>query len=547
VTGPAVGTGGDAVADALAALGVDRVFAVASVHNLPILNALRRTDIGVVNVRHEQAAVHGADGYARTTGRLGVAITSTGPGAANAMGGLFEAGFASSPVLMLTGQVESGFYGQGRGFLHEAENQVAMLSSLTRQTWSVRRVEDIAGAVVAAGREALTGRPQPTAVEIPVDLQYASTPRHPVVAAPVIRGGPDPARIRAAADLLAGARRPLVWAGGGVVHADASEALLRLVTRLDIPVVTSTEGRGALPEDHPLCLGPLATAEPLRSQVERADVMLAVGTRFQMYPTDLWRLRLPGSLIHLDVDPAVIGRSYPAAVAVVADAREGLTALDAAVAGVEGDDGWTAGLRKAAAAARAAGLELLGPDHRAIVEAIRRHLPRDGVVVRDSTVPAYLWGDTLLPILQPRTSLRPVSSAIGPGLPLALGAAAGTGRRTVVIHGDGGIMLTIGELATLAQFDLPVTVCVFNDKGYGVLRAIESETFGELHDVDLATPDFVALAASMGLPGDLVRDAAGFEKAFVAALDRPGPTLIEVDLTALAPMGYAIGGHESVG
>jgi acetolactate synthase-1/2/3 large subunit len=232
---------------------------------------------------------------------------------------------------------------------------------------------------------------------------------------------------------------------------------------------------------------------------------------------------------------------------VVADARAGLAALDAAVAGVEADDGWTAGLREAAADARAAGLEMLGPDHRAIVEAIRRHLPRDGVVVRDSTVPAYLWGDTLLPILAPRTSLRPVSSAIGPGLPLALGAAAGTGRRTVVIHGDGGIMLTIGELSTLAQFDLPVVVCVFNDRGYGVLRAIESETFGELHDVDLATPDFVALAAAMGLPGELVRDAAGFEKAFVAALDRPGPTLIEVDLTALAPMGYAIGGHESVG
>jgi acetolactate synthase-1/2/3 large subunit len=407
-----------------------------------------------------------------------------------------------------------------------------------------------ADTVVAAGREARTGRPQPTAVEIPIDLQYASTAPSTaaaaVAAAPTVRGGPDGSRIRAAADLLAGARRPLVWAGGGVVHADASDALLRLVTRLDVPVVTSTEGRGALPEDHPLCLGPLAAVEPLRSRVEAADVVLAVGTRFQMYPTDLWRLRLPEALVHLDVDPSVIGRSYPAAVAVVSDAREGLTALDAAVSGVDGTDGWSADLRAAAAAARAASLDLLGPDHRGIVEAIRRHLPRDGIVVRDSTVPAYVWGDTLLPILAPRTSQRPVSSAIGPGLPLALGAAAGTGQRTVVIHGDGGIMLTIGELATVAQFDLPLTVCVFNDRGYGVLRAIESETFGDQHDVDLATPDFVALAAAMGVPGELVRDAAGFEKAFVAALDRPGPTLIEVDLNALAPMRYALGGHESV-
>src|SRR4051812_11416497 len=142
-------TGGDVVLDALLALGVDHVFGVASVHNLPILDAIRRRGgITVINVRHEQAAVHAADGYSRATGRLGVAFTSTGPGAANSMGGLFEAGFASSRVLMITGQVESRFYGQGRAYLHEAEQQLPMLRTLTRETWSVRRVEDVGEAVV---------------------------------------------------------------------------------------------------------------------------------------------------------------------------------------------------------------------------------------------------------------------------------------------------------------------------------------------------------------------------------------------------------------
>ncbi|MDG4825284.1 thiamine pyrophosphate-binding protein [Asanoa sp. WMMD1127] len=541
-------TGGDAVVEALRALGVDRVFVVASVHNLPILNALHRDGgIAVVNVRHEQAAVHGADGYARVTGRLGVAITSTGPGAANAMGGLFEAGFASSPVLMLTGQVETGFYGKGRGYLHEAERQLEMLRSVTRQAWSVRRAADIAEVVVAAGREALTGRPQPTAVEIPVDLQYAETPRTGVVAAPVPRAAPDPARVAAAAALLAGARRPLVWAGGGVNHAGAADALRAFVERLGIPVVTSTEGRGALPEDHPLCLGSLATYKPLRAHVERADAVLVVGSRFQMYPTGFWRLRLPPALVHLDADPTVIGRSYPARVALVADARDGLAALDAALPTGAVEPGWADEGRAAADATVARARERLGPDHRGIMDAIRRHLPRDGVVVRDSTVPAYVWGDSLLPILSSRTSLRPVSSAIGPGLPLAIGAAAGAGERTVVIHGDGGIMLTIGELSTLAQTGLPVTVCVFNDRGYGILRGIEAATFaGAQHDVDLATPDFAALAEAMGVPAEKVSDAAGFEKAFAASVARPGPALIEVDLLALAPMDYPIGGHENV-
>ncbi|HMG63739.1 MAG TPA: thiamine pyrophosphate-binding protein, partial [Streptosporangiaceae bacterium] len=169
-------TGGDLVAEALEALGVEHVFGIVSVHNLPIYDAIRRRGrITTINSRHEQGAVHAADGYARSTGRLGVAITSTGPGAANAVPGLYEAAFSSSPVLMITGQVETRFYGKGRGVLHEAEQQLPMLRSVTRRTESVRRAQDIPELIMLAAADALTGRPQPVAVEIPIDLQYQLT------------------------------------------------------------------------------------------------------------------------------------------------------------------------------------------------------------------------------------------------------------------------------------------------------------------------------------------------------------------------------------
>jgi acetolactate synthase-1/2/3 large subunit len=329
-----------------------------------------------------------------------------------------------------------------------------------------------------------------------------------------------------------------------VVSSGAAPTLRALVERLRIPVVTSVQGRGSLPEDHPLCMGPLATSPTVRSVIEDADVVLAIGTRFQMYPTGFWQVRLPG-LIHVDADASVIGRSYPADVAIVGDAALVLEELNARVTHTQADTTWASRASEAGRVARTDAMESLGPDHRAIVNVIRRHLPRGGAIVRDATVPAYNWGDRLLPILEPRTSMHPVSAAIGPGLPIAMGATIGRGERSVVIHGDGGIMLTIGELATLAQFSVPLTVCVFNDRGYGILRGIQAATCdGAQNDVDLVTPDFVALAAAMGVPGEAVKDVEGFESAFRTSVSADGPYLIEIDLTALAPMDIPIGGQE---
>jgi acetolactate synthase-1/2/3 large subunit len=539
-------TGGEAVYEALRALGVEHVFGIVSVHNIPIYDAiLRGGGITAVSVRHEQGALHAADGYARATGKLGVAITSTGPGATNGMTGLFEAQFASSPVMMITGQVDSQWYGKGKGFLHEAENQLPMLRTLTRRTESVRRPEEIGETIVRLAGDALTGRPQPVAVEIPVDFQYAKA----AIDIPAVEGFPrlQPSRdaVEQAASALRDARRPIIWAGGGVVSANAGAALAQLAEKLNAPVFTSTTGRGAIPEDHALAMGPL-TAQPQFTPIfDEADVVLAVGTRFQGGATRNWAVRLPGKLIHVDADPGVISRNYAADVAVVGDAALSLAGILQSLDGASGAEAeFTEKAQRVRDGVRESVRKQIGPDYEAIMDTMRELLPRDGNIVRDATVPAYLWGNRLIPILEPRTSMHSTSAAIGPGLPLALGAAIGSGKKTALIQGDGGFMLNIAELSTASQYQAPVIVCLFNDGGYGVLRNIQSNTFdGRQTGVDLATPDFAMVARGMGVAGVKAGSVAEFRDAFAAAMERTGPTLIDIDMTKLEPMGGLGGGQ----
>lgn len=531
-------TGGQAAVEALKALGVRHVFGIVSVHNIPIYDAiLQDGTITPIGVCHEQGAVHAADGYARATGRLGVAITSTGPGAANSMTALYEASFASSPVLMITGQVDTDYYGKGKGFLHEAENQLPMLRTVTRRAESVRRTSAIATTIVSVAHDLLSGRPQPGAVEIPIDLQYAQAEFTPPHVDEPARTEPNPSALAAATDRLRAARRPLIWAGGGVITAGAARALQQLAETLNAPVVTSTNGRGAIPEDHPLCLGPLAGDPRVEPVIAEADVTLAVGTRFQSGATRQWAMRVPGDLIHIDADPSVIGRNYHPAARVVGDARLALTGILESLGQVETDAGFLARCRAARDEARAAIRKQIGPDHEAIMDTMRELLPREANIVRDATIPAYLWGNRLIPIVAPRTSYQPTSAAIGPALPLAIGAAIGSGAKTAVIQGDGGFMLSLGELATAVQHHVPVIVCVFNDRGYGILRVIQANTFeGRQTGVDLATPDFAAVACAFGMPGETVRGVEEFRQAFGRAVNADGPYLLDIDMSALQPM-----------
>ncbi len=538
-------TGGQAVAETLSAIGVKHVFGIVSVHNLPIYDALSlHRDIQVINVRHEQAAAHAADAYSRVTGELGVLLTSTGPGAVNAVPGIYEAAFVSSRVMMITGQIESRFRGKGKGFLHEHEKQPEMLNTVCRSVASVRYTEDISRELSRIADDIRRGRPQPGAIEIPIDLQYRTTDIEIVGSSKTERIAPDETLLDQAAEILRTAERPVIWAGGGVNISGAGQELTAFAERLGAPVVTTIEGRGSISETHPLSLGFRTDRVSGLEIFEEADAVLAVGTRFQNYATRVWSLPMPEKLVHVDVDPEVIGRNYPAAVAVVGDAKLGLEGLLKRVNESNVDDQFVDRCLKIRASDEQAVREEIGSDHSQIVSTIRQLLPDDSPIVRDSTVPNYTWGNRLLPIVRSRTSVRPAAVAIGPGLPLGMGAAIGSGNHTLIVQGDGGLQLSIGELSACAEHQIPVIVLVFNDSGYNILRIIQDNVLGRKHGTELPTVDFVKVAEGMGVDAERVDGLEQFEPALARALERQGPSLLDIDMSVLAPIRLPLPAHQ---
>ncbi|MEQ8990812.1 MAG: thiamine pyrophosphate-binding protein [Pseudomonadales bacterium] len=536
-------SGADLVAKALAQMGVRDVFAIVSIHNMPLLDAINRLgETRIIDVRHEQAGTHAADGYARATGRMGVMIASTGPGTSNCVTGLYEAQYASSRVLLITGQAETAFYGKGVGYVHEAESQVPMLRSVCRRVESPRHVSQLAGALQAVVADMFTGRAAPGALEIPIDLQYADTepatfhPPHPVAVAP------NPQQLEQVVERLASARRRVIVAGGGVVAAGAGEALVRLAETLDVPVITSPDGRGAIPEDHPLCIGNFYTSAGIYQSIAEADVTLAIGTRFAVGVDGQGaRFTPPGALIQIDVDPAMIGRTHRADLGVVGDARLALEGINLALADMSGNDAqFNHTVLEARDGVHGAMRRRLGEDYPRVMDLMRDRLPREGLFVRDQTIAAYNFGNQLFPIYAPRTTMNPVSGAIGPGFPLAIGAAIATDEQTLLIHGDGGFMFHATELATCAQYQVPLVICVFNDGGYGVLRWLQDTRFGRINETDIGVVNFAAMAESMGVPGRRVASVAELEEALDAGMAAPGPYLIDIDMTRFAPMEISI-------
>jgi len=538
-------TGGQAVAETLSAIGVKHVFGIVSVHNLPIYDALSlHRDIQVINVRHEQAAAHAADAYSRVTGELGVLLTSTGPGAVNAVPGIYEAAFVSSRVMMITGQIESRFRGKGKGFLHEHEKQPEMLNTVCRSVASVRYTEDISRELARVADDIRRGRPQPGAIEIPIDLQYRTADIEIVGSSKTERVAPDETLLDQAAEILRTAERPVIWAGGGVNISGAAQELTAFAERLGAPVVTTIEGRGSISETHPLSLGFRTDRVSGLEIFEEADAVLAVGTRFQNYATRVWSLPMPEKLVHVDVDPEVIGRNYPTAVAVVGDAKLGLEGLLERINEGNVDDQFVDRCLKIRASDEQAVREEIGSDHSQIVSIIRRLLPEDSPIVRDSTVPNYTWGNRLLPIVRSRTSVRPAAVAIGPGLPLGMGAAIGSGHHTLIVQGDGGLQLSIGELSACAEHQIPVIVLVFNDSGYNILRIIQDNVLGRKHGTELPTIDFVKVAEGMGVDAERVDGLEEFEPALTRALERQGPSLLDIDMNVLAPIHLPLPAHQ---
>jgi len=541
---------GDMVAEFLQGAGVDTAFGVISVHNIPMLDAIGRGNaIRFVMARGEAGAGHMADAYARVTGGLGVLLTSTGPGAANATGAMVEARFAGSPVLHLTGQTATGNVDRGQGTVHDVPSQLDMLKSVSKAAYRVQSPESALGTLARAAAEAMTPPTGPVSVEIPIDIQRAEIARPAELdtfALPVPPAvAPNPAALDALADMVRQARRPMLWLGNGAKH--AGEAATRLID-LGIPIVTSWNGRGAVPEDQPLCLGPLNGTPQVEAFYDTVDLMVVVGSRLRGHETRDMSQNMPSRLAQIDVDPQADGRTYSSEFFVCGDSALSLAGLADRLDGkLAIESGYGEEITALKAEATEAYRDYLGP-YRSFPGDLREVMPRDAIWVRDITLNNSTWGNRIFPLYGPRDNVYPIGAAIGPGIPLGVGAALGaSGRKVVAMCGDGGFALSLAEVWTAVQEKADVVFLVMNDQGYGVIKHIQDKLYDGRHFFgNLATPDLAQLATLTGMPYERVDSADKLGPAVTAGMAVDGPALVDVDMTAIgefppyfAPPPYA--------
>ena len=530
-------TGAQVIVDMLVNAGVRHVFGIVSIHNMPIVDAISRTDdIEFITTRHEQSAAHMADGYARATGSMGVACGSTGPGTTNMMTGLYEASYSSSRLLVITGQTETSFYGKGKGYVHEAEQQKPMLQSVARAVASPRYIHEIGPMLKTVIDSIHTGRPQPGAMEVPIDLQYAESSEAPPTLTMPKAMAPDPDTLAHAISYIRKAKKRAILVGGGISTMEAKNALTQFAENIDAPVLTTLNGKGSIRSDHPLHMGSSLMHPPLREVLNDAEVLIAIATRFQAGTGGIKvKIQLP-PLVHIDIDPRNINLNFSSIVGLVSDAELALRNLIEADI-PKGDAEFRQTMQSVANDARSLFRERIGPDHARVLDTFTKYMGEDVIFVRDSTIPGYNWGNGLLPIDHPRGYIFPTSGAIGPGLPLGMGVAMATNKKTIVMHGDGGLMLHIGELATAAQYQIPIVIVVFNDGGYGILRGLQARRFdGRFSGTELHTPDFVMLAKSMGVTGLYADNAEELEGQLETAMSMNGPVLVELNAHNMEPI-----------
>jgi acetolactate synthase-1/2/3 large subunit len=433
--------------------------------------------------------------------------------------------------------VPSALVGQGLGALHEVPDQIACFRPVSRWAEALREAHEIPGAIQGALHLLRTGRPGPVALSIPTDFLGAPVSARLTPAGEGRRPPCDVRQLEAAAARLARAERPLVVAGGGVVAAEACDELRALARRLGAPVITTVMGRGAIPESDPLWLGVLPNQRATRGALEAADVVLAVGCRFAHRSTRGLLLQLAfrpdQALIHVDLDPRVIGLMHPPALGIVGDARDGLAGILAALPRAEPAARWD---WSALGRGRAARSPRYTPLIDGLLRALREALPPEAIVVGDQTGLNY-WMEWHFPVEAPRTFLYPVGSAtLGYGLPAALGAQVAWPERAVVaVVGDGGLLFSVGELATAVKYRLPVVVVVLNDRSYGAIRYLQERLYGRAGEHALEGPDFPALARAFGLTAYRAPDVTAFRAGLDRALAERRPALVEVPLAVDPP------------
>jgi len=537
--------GAQILVEQLASEGVEIVFALPGVQIMSLFDALYgiRERIRLIQTRHEQATTYMAYGYAKATGKVGVAVVVPGPGALNAATGLGTAYAGSAPVLLISGQISSAALGKGQGQLHEVDDQLDVFSPITKWSHRVQEAGEIAEVVHEAMHHLKTGRPRPVELEIPLDL-LAGDCSAKVLAPrdyPPSRG--REAELQAAAQLLAGARHPVILAGGGALIAGASRELLELAEFLQAPVMTTQQGKGIIPEDHELAVGVnYAMVGPAREVVPQCDVILAVGTRLLFRDQ---RIREDQKIIQIDVDSEVLGKNYPAEIAIEADAREALAQLNEHLCQIGSPKPSQSEKIEVYKQAFAKQLQRLAPEQVGIIETIRECLTDDAIVVSGITNIGS-WSHFAYSVRRPRTYITSsYFGTLGYAFPTALGAqAAFPDRQVVAICGDGGFLYGVQELATAMKYGLKVVTLVFNNNSYGASEWHQTHDFeGRYIGTDLLNPDFVQLAESFGVIG-LRTTPEKLGDSLRQALTAQQPVLVEIAVPNWMPPFHLVG-HES--
>jgi thiamine pyrophosphate-dependent acetolactate synthase large subunit-like protein len=505
-------TGARAAVAALEDAGVSVAFGLPGVHNLPLWRELNGSPIRLVGVRHEQTAGYAADGYARASGRLGVALTTTGPGAANTLAAVGEAWASRQPILVIATDIPTGTRRPGvwRGVLHEATDQAAMFMPVVKQAIRVHAAEEIGPVVTRAIATALAPPARPVYVEIPTDLLSAE-PSTTLEGSDPLRqvegfdyaSGLDSAQLDRAAQLLDRARRPLVWAGGGALQSGAGEAVARLAERLVAPVILTFSGKGLLPPGH-ACLVESSPHVPEVGELwDEADVIVAIGSDLDGMMTQAWKQPQPPHLVAINVDPTDASKNYRPDLVIEADAREATSALAERLGERGGLESLTRRLRELNRGLRER-LAREEPEATTFLETLEAALPDDAVVVCDMCIPGY-WLGGFHRTPAPRKLTYPLGwGTLGCAFPQGLGAALAGAGPAVSISGDGGFLYACGELAAAKQENIPLTAVIVDDGGYGMIR-YDQDLHGDPREgVDLVGPDFVALAESFGIRADSV-------------------------------------------
>ncbi len=532
---------GDLISDFLFENNLKTVFGVVSVHNIPILDAIaKRNLIKFIPARGEMGAGHMADGFARSSDNVGVVVTSTGPGAANVVGALVEARFAGTPLLHITGQTATGNLDKQQGTVHDVPNQLEMMKSVSKNAYRISSSENVLGVLEKALEDAITPPTGPVSIEIPIDIQRTIIKTKKTIHKVYVDDKNLPLGDLDSLDLIEEqirkSKRKILWIGNGAKKITSE---VEKFVDLGFAVVTSTQGRGVIDENHDMCLGSFNAIPKVEKFYSSLDLMIVIGSRLRGHETKDMSLILPDNLIQIDIDPNARNRTYSSKIFHLGDGKKVLENLYERFNSKENiDKNWineVKSLKKEIKKDYKEFLQIYGE----FPEIIKRNLPKNARWIRDVTISNSTWGNRLMPVQKWYQNIYPVGAGIGPGMSLGIGASLATEEKikSIAMCGDGGFMLNISELWTAVEINSNIIFMVMNDKGYGVIKHIQDSLYGGRKNfADLQVPNFKELADTVKMKYLIVKSSSEFENSLKKAFNLSGPILLEIDINSIGEL-----------